>query len=29
MTLPAEGDPIWLFAAGPPHQPPFLPVTLR
>jgi hypothetical protein len=29
MTLPAEGDPIWLFAAGPPHQAPFLPVTLR
>jgi hypothetical protein len=29
VTLPAEGDPIWLFAAGPPHQAPFLPVTLR
>jgi hypothetical protein len=20
VTLPAEGDPIWLFAAGPPHK---------
>lgn len=29
VTLPAAGDPIWLFAAGPPHQAPFLPVTLR
>ncbi|HEY4174673.1 MAG TPA: NRDE family protein [Rhodopila sp.] len=28
VTLPAAGDPIWLFAAGPPHQAPFLPVTL-
>ncbi|WP_158932803.1 NRDE family protein [Acidisphaera sp. S103] len=28
IALPAEGDPIWLFAAGPPHQAPFLPVTL-
>jgi hypothetical protein len=29
MTLPAVGDPIWLFAAGPPDQAAFLPVTLR
>jgi len=28
MTLPAEGDPIWLFAAGPPHQAAFLPVAI-
>jgi hypothetical protein len=27
VTLPATGDPIWLFAAGPPHQAAFLPVT--
>lgn len=29
VTLPAVGDPIWLFAAGPPHLAPFFPVTLR
>lgn len=29
LTLPADGDPTWLFAAGPPHEAPFLPVTLR
>jgi len=29
ITLPAEGDPTWLFAAGPPHQAAFRPVTLR
>ena len=29
VTLPAVGDPIWLFAAGPPHEASFLPVTLR
>jgi hypothetical protein len=28
MALPAEGDPIWLFAAGPPHQAAFLPVAI-
>ncbi len=28
VTLPAAGDPIWLFAAGPPHQAPFHPVAL-
>jgi hypothetical protein len=29
MALPAEGDPIWLFAAGPPHEAAFAPVTIR
>ncbi len=29
VTLPANGAPSWLFAAGPPHTAPFLPVTLR
>jgi len=29
VTLPAEGDPIWLFAAGPPHEAAFRPVTIR
>ena len=29
VTLPAEGPPIWLFAAGPPHQAAFQPVTMR
>jgi len=29
VTLPARGDPIWLFAAGPPHEAAFLPVTIR
>jgi Transport and Golgi organisation 2 len=28
LALPAAGAPIWLFAAGPPHQAPFRPVTL-
>jgi hypothetical protein len=28
VTLPATGDPIWLFAAGPPHEAPFQPVLL-
>lgn len=27
ITLPAEGEPLWLFAAGPPHQAAFLPVA--
>lgn len=26
LALPAEGSPVWLFAAGPPHEAPFLPV---
>lgn len=29
VTLPAEDEPTWLFAAGPPHQAEFRPVTLR
>jgi uncharacterized protein with NRDE domain len=29
VTLPAVGDPIWLFAAGPPHKAAFLPVMTR
>jgi uncharacterized protein with NRDE domain len=29
VTLPAVGDPIWLFAAGPPHEAAFLPVPIR
>ena len=29
LTLPADGDPVWLFAAGAPHQAAFLPVNLR
>jgi Transport and Golgi organisation 2 len=29
VTLPAEGDPIWLFAAGPPHEAAFQPVAIR
>jgi len=28
VTIPATGDPVWLFAAGPPHAAPFLPVSL-
>lgn len=28
VTLPAAGDPIWLFAAGPPDEAPFRAVTL-
>jgi hypothetical protein len=29
VTLPATGDPIWWFAAGPPHTTAFLPVAIR
>jgi uncharacterized protein with NRDE domain len=29
VTLPAVGDPIWWFAAGPPHTAAFLPVAIR
>jgi Transport and Golgi organisation 2 len=29
VTLPAAGDPIWWFAAGPPHTTAFLPVAIR
>lgn len=29
VTLPAVGDPIWLFAAGPPHMAAFRPITIR
>jgi uncharacterized protein with NRDE domain len=29
MALPATGAPVWLFAAGAPHDAPFLPVTPR
>jgi hypothetical protein len=29
VTLSAASDPIWLFAAGPPHQAAFLPVKIR
>ena len=28
VTLPASGDPVWLFAAGPPHAATFAPVGL-
>jgi hypothetical protein len=28
MTLPVRGDPIWRFAAGPPHETPFQPVMI-
>ncbi len=28
MALPAAGPPVWLFAAGPPHDTPFRPVDL-
>ena len=28
VSLPAEGEPLWLFAAGPPHQAAFRPVTI-
>lgn len=28
VTLPARGHPIWLFAAGPPHQAAFAPVMI-
>ena len=27
LAIPAAGDPVWLFAAGPPDQAPFLPVS--
>jgi hypothetical protein len=26
VALPAEGPPIWLFAAGPPHEAAFAPM---
>jgi hypothetical protein len=29
VTLPADGDGMWLFAAGPPHEAAFLPVMIR
>ena len=28
LALPKKGPPEWLFAAGPPHEAPFLPVSL-
>ncbi len=28
LALPKQGPPEWLFAAGPPHEAPFLPVSL-
>jgi Transport and Golgi organisation 2 len=28
LMLPREGPPVWLFAAGPPHEAPFQSVTL-
>jgi hypothetical protein len=28
LALPQAGPPVWLFAAGPPHEAPFLPVGL-
>jgi len=28
LALPAQGPPIWLFSAGPPHEAPFLAVDL-
>jgi hypothetical protein len=28
LALPRAGPPVWLFAAGPPHEAPFLPVAL-
>jgi uncharacterized protein with NRDE domain len=29
VTFPAAGDPIWLFAAGPPHAASFTPVKMQ
>jgi hypothetical protein len=29
LGIPASGDPVWLFAAGPPDAAPFEPVSLR
>jgi hypothetical protein len=29
VTLPAQGDPIWLFAAGPPQRAAFRPASIR
>jgi hypothetical protein len=29
VTIPPTGDPIWLFASGPPHEAAFRPVTIR
>jgi hypothetical protein len=28
VRLPAKGDPVWLFAAGPPHEAAFQPVAI-
>ena len=28
LMLPHQGRPVWLFAAGPPHEAPFQPVSL-
>ncbi len=28
LALPAQGSPVWLFSAGPPHAAPFIPVDL-
>jgi uncharacterized protein with NRDE domain len=28
LALPQAGQPVWLFAAGPPHEAPFVPVRL-
>jgi hypothetical protein len=28
LALPVEGDPVWLFAAGPPHAVPFQPIRV-
>jgi hypothetical protein len=28
LALPQAGRPVWLFAAGPPHEAPFVPVRL-
>ncbi len=28
LALPQAGPPVWLFAAGPPHEAPFQPVIL-
>jgi len=29
LALPAAGEPLWLFAAGAPHEAPFLPVAAK
>jgi hypothetical protein len=28
LMLPRQGPPVWLFAAGPPHEAPFRPVSV-